>query len=203
MVARIKATDDREFLDRDVMSAMSIIPMELFCPASQISKLYDKAPVPIGYDETISQPELMAIMLTVLQVNRGNRVLELKTGSGYQTALLAQMGANVYSLETDEALGRMVAPTLNNLGFGNLHYIVGGDAYAGLPNPGSFDRIIATAAYPRTPTAILRQLKPGGRFIAPVGDVDEGQFLVLYTKSATGATKTVNLLEVAFGTMPR
>ena len=203
MVASLRAGADGEFLDQDVLSAMSIIPMELFCPASQVPNLYANAPVPIGFDETISQPYISAIMLTVLQVNRGDRVLELKTGSGYQTALLAQMGAEVYSLETDRALSRVVAPTLNNLGFENLHYVVGGDGHAGLADSGSFDRIIATAAYPTTPTAILRQLKPGGRCIAPVGEVDDGQFLVLYIKSSAGVTRELKLMEVAFGSMPR
>ena len=142
-------------------------------------------------------------MLTMLKVNQGDRVLELKTASGYQTALLAHMGAKVYSLETDRALGRVMSPTLDGLGFVDLHYEVGGDAYAGLPAQGPYDRIIATAAYPSTPWALFKQLKPGGQFIAPVGDVAEGQKLMLYRKTPDGEMRQQELLPVAFGMLPR
>jgi protein-L-isoaspartate(D-aspartate) O-methyltransferase len=203
MVRRIKASEDGDFIDKKVLDAMADIPMELFCPADQLPNVYANLPVPIGYEETISQPTLTAMMLTLLKVNRGDRVLELKTASGYQTALLAHMGAKVYSLETDRSLGRVMSPTLNGLGFADLHYEVGGDTYAGLPAQGPYDRIIATAAYPSTPWALFRQLKPGGRLIAPVGDVDTGQQLMLYQKTPGGEIKELKLLPVAFGMMPR
>lgn len=203
MMALVNVSEGSEFYDEDVLEAMRVIPMELFCPEDRLDILYGNLPVPIGFDETISQPELTVLMLTVLQVNPGDKVLEVKTASGYQTALLAQMGADVYSLETDRALARVMAPTLNGLGFENLHYVVGGDGYVGLPETGPYDRIIATAAYPVMPKAILEQLKPGGRCIAPVGPVDEAQFLMLYTKTSTGELEDIELLPVAFGAMPR
>jgi len=203
MVQRIKASEEGDLIDNKVLDAMSDIPMELFCPADQWQNVYTDSPVPIGYEETISQPTLTAVMLTLLKVNRGDRVLELKTASGYQTALLAHMGAKVYSLETDRALGRVMSPTLNGLGFDNLHYEVGGDAYVGLPAQGPYDRIIATAAYPTPPIALFKQLKPGGRMIAPVGDVATGQKLMLYLKTPDGEMRQKDLLPVAFGMMPR
>lgn len=203
MIALVSESEESEYYDKNVLHAMRVIPMELFCAADQLDNLYGDLPVPIGFDETISQPVLTVLMLTVLKVNRGDKVLELKTASGYQTALLAQMGAEVYSLESDRALGRVLAPTLNGLGFDNLHYVVGGDGYAGLPQHGPYDRIIATAAYPEIPQAILKQLKPGGRFIAPVGAAADAQFLMLYTKTPAGELEQVKLLPVAFSAMPR
>jgi protein-L-isoaspartate(D-aspartate) O-methyltransferase len=183
---------------------MSVVPMELFCPTSQLSNVNKNQPIPIGYNETISQPTLTAYMLGVLQVDRGDKVLELKTASGYQTALLAQMGAEVTSLESDRALARVMAPTLNSLGFDNLHYIVGGDCYAGWPKNGPYDRIIATAAYAAPPPiALFNQLKPGGILIAPVGKEVGGQYLMAYTKTSSGEVKADKLMRVSFGPMPR
>ena len=203
MMTLVKLGEGSEYYDEDVLLAMRVIPMELFCPDDQLDKVYGNLPIPIGFEETISQPELTVLMMTVLQVKRGDKVLEVKTASGYQTALLAQMGAEVYSLETDRALGRALAPTLNGLGFDNLHYVVGGDGYLGLPETGPYDRIIVTAAYPEMPEAILEQLKPGGRCIAPVGAEIESQSLMLYTRTSTGELEKVELLPVAFGAMPR
>jgi protein-L-isoaspartate(D-aspartate) O-methyltransferase len=204
MVALMKARDDEGLFDKSVLKAMSEIPMELFYPSSGKSadQLYGDLPVFIGFDETISQPSLTLAMLTYLSLSPGHKVLELKTASGYQTALMAHMGAEVYSLETDRALGRIMKPTINSLGFNDLHYVVGGNAYAGLPDNGPFDRIIATAAYPTPPFAILEQLKPGGRFIGPVNDGEEGQFLMLYTKTETGSLRQLKLLPVSFSQMP-
>ena len=94
-------------------------------------------------------------------------------------------------------------PTIDNLGFDELHYVVGGNAYVGLPDNGPFDRIIATAAYPSPPFAILEQLTPGGHFIGPVNDGEESQFLMLYRKTETGELRQFKLLPVSFGLMPR
>jgi protein-L-isoaspartate(D-aspartate) O-methyltransferase len=202
MIARMVEAEG-DFFNEQVVDAMSTIPMELFCPAEQIDFVYGDRPIPIGYEESISQPSLTAFMLTVLDIKKGDKILELKTASGYQTALLAYVGAEVYSLETDLALGRVMSPTLNNLGFHNLHYVVGGDAYAGLPKNGPYDKIIATAAYPSLPRVLFEQLKSGGRIIAPVGDPSVGQSLMLYTKTLDGELKQLELLPVAFSPMPR
>ncbi len=202
MIARMTESEG-DFFNEQVIDAMSTIPMELFCPVEQIDFVYGDRPVPIGYEESISQPSLTAAMLTFLEVKSGDKVLELKTASGYQTALLAYLGAEVYSLETDLSLGRALSPTLNNLGFDDLHYVVGGNAYEGLPKNGPYDKIIATASYPSTPWALFEQLKLGGRVIAPVGDVSGGQALMLYVKTTDGQMKELELLPVAFSPMPR
>jgi len=187
-------------LDERVASAMSLIPMELFCPSDQVPLVYSDNAVPIGYSETISSPYVTAYMLSALDVRRGHRVLELKTASGYQTTLLAEMGAHVFSLETDYALGRALSPTLEKLGYDNLYYVVGGDAYAGLPNYAPYDRIIATAAYPEAPWPLLNLLKPGGKLVAPVGQ--DTQALTLYERTSEGFSK-LEFLSVVFSPMPR
>jgi protein-L-isoaspartate(D-aspartate) O-methyltransferase len=187
-----------------ILEAMDVIPMELFVPTTApsqfLSMVYRDGPVPIGYDESISQPWLTAYSLEFLQISPGDRVLELKSASGYQTAVLAQMGVEVWSVETDASLAAQIKPVLEAFNYSNLHYKLG-SVQVGWTGR-TYDAIIATAAYRRTPTAILRLLAPGGKMLAPVGPQGGVQNVVLYTKSRSGRIEERQLMRVNFSMMP-
>jgi protein-L-isoaspartate(D-aspartate) O-methyltransferase len=186
--------------DPQVLAVMRSIPRELFVPEDVRSQAYDDHPLPIGLGQTISQPFIVALMTELLEPRKTDRVLEIGTGSGYQAAILARMAGEVYSIEIVPQLARSAAETLRTLGFPNVT-VRQGDGYLGWPEKAPFDRIIVTAAPPEIPRALLAQLKPGGRLVAPIGD--KIQELVLVEKSADGSTTTRSILPVRFVPMVR
>jgi protein-L-isoaspartate(D-aspartate) O-methyltransferase len=167
-----------------VLRAMRATPRHLFVPANVRGLAYEDGPLPIGYQATISQPYIVALMTELLDVQRKSRVLEIGTGSGYQAAILAQLAAEVYSIEIVPELAKSAAETLRSLGHKNVT-VRHGDGYKGWPEKAPFDRIILTAAPPAIPQALIDQLANGGRLIAPVG-ATSAQDLTIVEKDAKG-----------------
>ena len=150
-----------------VLAAMRAVPRHELMPESVRSRAYDDGPLPIGLGQTISQPYIVAAMTALLDLQPGEKVLEVGTGSGYQAAVLAEMGAEVYSIEIVEPLGERAAQDLKRLGYQvNLRI---GDGYRGWPEAAPFDAIVVTAAPDHVPPALIEQLAVGGRLVIPVG----------------------------------
>jgi len=160
----------RDVRDRRVLDAMRKVPRHRFVPESQRPSAYRDRPLPIGHRQTISQPYIVALMTELAQVKPGDRVLEVGTGSGYQAAVLAEMGAQVYSIEIVEPLARRAEATLGELGYGGKVTVRTGDGYAGWPSKAPFDAVVVTAAPPKVPEPLKQQLNLGGRLVIPVGD---------------------------------
>jgi protein-L-isoaspartate(D-aspartate) O-methyltransferase len=158
----------RGIRDPLVLEAMRRVERHRFVPPAEAAAAYDDRPLPIGYDQTISQPYIVAFMTEALALRGGERVLEVGTGSGYQAAVLAAIGAEVYSIEIVEPLGRQAEATLRQLGIDNVHVRLG-DGYAGWPEAAPFAGILVTAAADHVPPDLLAQLQPGGRLVIPVG----------------------------------
>ena len=163
--------------DRRVLDALVSVPRERFIPGDQRSGAYQDRPIPIGYGQTISQPYIVGYMTEALKVESSHRVLEIGTGCGYQTAVLAELADEVYSIEVIAPLAERAQRTLDSLGYANVHVRVG-DGYAGWPEHAPFDRILAAAAPPEIPPALLDQLADGGILVIPVG-VDNQELRVL------------------------
>ena len=166
----------RGLRDRRVLRAMSRVPRHVFVPGSLQGFAYADEPLPIGGGQTISQPYIVAYMTEALGLSGVERVLEVGTGSGYQTAVLAEVAAEVWTIELDPDLAAGAREKLEALGYGNIRFRVG-DGNAGWPEAAPFDGILVTAAPPDVPVALERQLADGGRMIVPVGR--ESQELVL------------------------
>ncbi len=154
--------------DPNVLAALRTVPRHLFVPEDVRADAYADHPVPIGEGQTISQPYIVGLMTELLEVKPGDRVLEIGTGSGYQAAVLAAMGCDVYTIEIRDALAREADQRLKSLGFKNVH-VRTGDGYAGWPEAAPFAGIIVTAAPERIPQPLLEQLKVGGHMVIPVG----------------------------------
>jgi protein-L-isoaspartate(D-aspartate) O-methyltransferase len=154
--------------DEAVLEAMRSVPRHLFIPEALRTSAYADSPQPIGDGQTISQPYIVALMTELLQVEPGDRVLEIGTGSGYQSAVLAQMGVEVYSIEIKNALCEQARQTLAATGFDTVT-VRCGDGYGGWPEAAPFDGIVVTAAPERIPEPLLDQLVEGGRMVIPVG----------------------------------
>jgi protein-L-isoaspartate(D-aspartate) O-methyltransferase len=184
----------RGIRDPLVLSALTRVRRERFIPAERRAEAYDDRPVPIGYGQTISQPYIVAYMTEALRVGPAHRVLEIGTGCGYQTAVLAELAAEVYSIELIEALAERARLTLEELHYANVH-VRAGDGYAGWPEHAPFDRILGAAAAPETPPALLDQLADGGILVIPVG-VDDQQLRVL--QKAGERLKLLSTLPVRF-----
>jgi len=164
-----------------VLAAMRKVPREEFVPEKVRAASYADQPLPIGYDQTISQPLIVAFMTEQLRPQPQDRVLEIGTGSGYQAAILAELVAEVYSIEIIEPLANKAAATLQRLGYKNVH-IEAGDGYKGWPKHAPFDAIIVTCAPDHVPQPLVEQLTEGGRMIIPVGRDFGGQELYLLEK---------------------
>ncbi|MGD9310871.1 MAG: protein-L-isoaspartate(D-aspartate) O-methyltransferase [Desulfosarcina sp.] len=185
----------RDIVDTRVLAAMARVPRHLFVPPDMRDLAYRDSPLPIGYDQTISQPYIVALMSQLLSVRPGHRVLEIGTGSGYQAAVLAEMGASVYSIEIVPQLGRQAEKTLQPLGYDNIQLKIG-DGYQGWPAHAPFDAIIVTCAPTRVPEPLKDQLAEGGRMAIPVGQRFY-QRLLLLTKDK-GAIKQQKIVDVRF-----
>jgi len=172
--------------DKRVLKVMSQTPRHLFVPESSQKLAYQDHPLPIGYDQTISQPYIVALMTELLQLTGEESVLEIGTGSGYQAAVLAQMTKSVYTIEIVEPLAKSSSALLKKLGHENV-MVKYGDGYQGWPEHAPFDRIIVTAAPDEIPQALIDQLAIGGRMVLPVGK--QYQELVLVTKTEKRVTR--------------
>lgn len=184
----------RGVTDTRVIQAMLNVKRHRFVPEKLQRYAYRDEPLPIGYDQTISQPYIVAYMTDMLKLSDSDKVLEIGTGSGYQAAVLGEIVKEVYTIEIVEPLGKEAEITLGNEGYKNVHCRTG-DGYVGWPEQAPFDAIILTAAPPRIPQPLIDQLRDGGRLIAPVGSWY--QELILMTKTGE-TTKKKRLIPVRF-----
>lgn len=171
--------------DTAVLGAMFRTPRHAFVPEHLQSHAYDNNPLPIGYNQTISQPAIVASMTQLLEPKEGMKILEIGTGSGYQAAVLAELRAEVYTIEIVPELGRKSQMVLEDLGYRNVHVKIG-DGYEGWPEHAPFDRIIVTCAPEEVPEPLTEQLKQEGKIVIPLGPQDQIQFLVVLKKHARG-----------------
>ncbi len=181
--------------DESVLKAMRTIAREKFVPTEYASQAYEDYPLSIGYQQTISQPFIVAYMTQVLELDGTEKVLEIGTGSGYQAAVLGECAAQVYSMEIVEPLCEEAEELLDSLGYNNVH-VRCGDGYQGWPDAAPFDAIMVTAAPPEVPPKLVEQLAPGGRMVIPVGRFMQN--LVLFTKDQNGRIHEQKLLDVRF-----
>jgi len=191
----------RNITSEAVLNAMSNVPRHVFVPDDQRAYAFEDMPLPIGLGQTISQPYIVAYMTEQLELAPGMKVLEIGTGSGYQTAILAYLGCKVYSIELLKELARGAKQLFEALHFHEPKYndvrIKQGNGYLGWAEKAPFDAIIVTAAPGYIPEKLIEQLKDGGKMILPVGDVHSAQWLKLITKTDGGIT-TKDLLPVRF-----
>jgi protein-L-isoaspartate(D-aspartate) O-methyltransferase len=169
--------------DPRVLAALGAVPRHEFVEPRQRERAYTDRPLPIGHGQTISQPYIVAVMSELAEVGPGDKVLEVGTGSGYQAAVLAELAAEVYSIEIVAPLAARAADTLERLGYGRVHLRTG-DGFRGWPEAAPFDAIVVTAAPERVPPPLLEQLAPGGKLVIPVGE--SFQQLEVHTRTATG-----------------
>ncbi len=170
--------------DPRVLRAMRAVPRHRFVPLSQRSSAYEDRPLSIGKGQTISQPYIVALMSELAGVGPGDTVLEVGTGSGYQAAVLAEMGVKVYSIEIVEPLAKRAAATLKELGYADRVEVRHGDGYAGWPDHAPFDAVVVTAAPPKIPEPLKQQLKVGAHLVIPVGRF--AQSLLRITRTEKG-----------------
>jgi protein-L-isoaspartate(D-aspartate) O-methyltransferase len=185
-----------------VLDALRKVPRHDFVPAARQPQAYGDHPLPIGHDQTISQPYIVAFMTELLGLKPGDKVLEIGTGSGYQAAVLAQITSNVFTIEIVRPLYEEAKPRLVKLGLPAGH-IRQGDGYQGWPEEAPFDAIIVTAAPDHLPQPLVDQLKPGGRLVIPVGSVGETQSLKVVEKEQSGRLKTREVIPVRFVPLTR
>lgn len=185
--------------DPDVLRAMKKVPRHLFVPEDIRDHAYEDRALPVGYGQTISQPYVVAAMTEALQARPGMKVLEIGTGTGYQAAILAEMGLKVFTIEIIPELARSARERLEKLGYRGIT-VIEGDGYKGYPQEAPFDRIIVTAAPPEVPQALKEQLAVGGRLVIPVGEYD--QDLIVLEKKPDGFVSSY-LFPVRFVPMVR
>jgi protein-L-isoaspartate(D-aspartate) O-methyltransferase len=182
--------------DERVIRAMDKVRRADFLPESLRLSEYEDRPLPIGHDQTTSQPSLIAMMIAALELKPGCTVLEVGTGSGYQTALLGELCAKVASIEIVAPLAQRAAARLRELGYKNID-VKAGDGYLGWPEHAPFDGIVVSASAPKVPAPLVAQLKTGGRMIIPVGERFDGR-LLLVIKQADGGYTSERTLPVSF-----
>ena len=188
---------DQGSLDERVLNAIGKVPRHEFVPADQRPYAYENRPLSIGYGQTISQPYIVAIMTDLLKPKKTDRVLEVGTGSGYQAAILAELVDSVYSIEIVKELGEQAAENLKKTGYHTVQTRTG-DGYYGWETEAPFDGIVVTAVASHIPPPLIKQLKPGGRMIIPVGGQFMMQYLVLVTKDVDNNVTTRQILPVRF-----
>jgi len=180
----------RGIQDQRVLMAMAKVPREEFVPQNLRAQAHSDNALPIGHDQTISQPFIVAIMTEQLRPEPTDRVLEIGTGSGYQAAILAELVKEVYTIEIIEPLAKDASARLARLGYGNAHVKVG-DGYQGWPEAAPFDSIIVTCAPDKVPQPLTKQLKEGGRMIIPVGSGLDQQLYLLEKKNGEVAQRAI------------
>jgi len=180
-----------------VIRAMEKVPRHMFVSEGSIHRAYDDTPLPIGCDQTISQPYIVAYMTQALRLVGGEKVLEIGTGSGYQAAVLAEIAREVYTVERIEKLAKQAEKNLSSLGYKNVHVRVG-DGTLGLEEFSPYDAIIVTAGGPKIPDPLIKQLKVGGNLVMPVGEYRYGQTLVRITKGVNNKINREELVDVLF-----
>jgi protein-L-isoaspartate(D-aspartate) O-methyltransferase len=183
--------------DTATLRALRTVPRHEFVPPEQQVYAYINTPLPIGHEQTISQPSVVGLMTELIRPGKGKRVLEVGTGSGYQAAVLAESGCEVWTIEIFEALATEARGRLSRLGYSNVR-VRHGDGYAGWPEEAPFDAIMVTAAADSVPPELLKQVAPGGRLVMPVGDPRTHQDLVLIQKDQQGRLATRQLIPVRF-----
>lgn len=183
--------------DSATLAAMRIVPRHEFVPTDQRVHAYQDVPLPIGHQQTISQPAVVALMTELVEPRPGKKVLEVGTGSGYQAAVLAQTGCRVWTIEIFRALANEARARLTRLGYANVT-VRHGDGYAGWPEMAPFDAIVVTAAAEAVPPPLLQQLGPGGRLVMPVGGESTDQALLLVQKDSAGEISSREILPVRF-----
>jgi len=186
----------RGIKDPRVLAVMEAVPRHLFVPDNLRAAAYDDRPLPIGEDQTISQPYIVAFMSELLELKPSDRVLEIGTGSGYQTAVLARLAAAVNSIEILPSLSARARKLLDGLDYKNIEFKVG-DGFFGWEDRGPFDAIVVTAAAPKIPEPLWRQLRDGGRLVMPLGAPGKSQKLIRARKSA-GQPNIEDFTEVLF-----
>lgn len=196
-VAKMARDVGEDAVEPRVLEALGRVPRHEFVPVLSRFSAYENRPLPIGHGQTISQPYIVARMTDLLKVGAGATVLEIGTGSGYQAAVLAELGARVSSIEIVAPLANEAAARLRRLGYQSVTTKVG-DGYDGWPERGPFDAIVVTAAASHVPPPLVRQLKPGGRMVIPVGPLFQTQQLMLVEKKADGTLATRQLMAVRF-----
>ena len=194
LVRHLKAEDIR---DLRVLNAMEVVPRDRFVPPEQRDLAWENTALPIGYRQTISQPSVVAMMTEALDVQPGHKVLEIGTGSGYQAAVLAHLGAEVFTIEYVPELAERARDDLAALGVQRVH-VRAGDGNAGWPEEAPFDRIIATAVAPRLPPHLMEQLKPDGVLVMPLDQAEHGENLVRVTFGPDGEPKIKRFCPVRF-----
>jgi len=192
----VSARIGKAALGAPAMEAVGKVPRHDFVPIELQPYAYANVPLPIGFDKTISQPFIVALMTDLLDLNAQDRVLEIGTGLGYQAAVLAELAGKVYSVEMIEELAREAKLRLGRRGYKNIAFKLGNGCY-GWPEHAPFDKIIVTAAPDLIPGELLQQLKPGGRMVIPAGLADAQQ-LLLVEKDNAGAVTTREILPVRF-----
>jgi protein-L-isoaspartate(D-aspartate) O-methyltransferase len=183
--------------DAKVLAAMERVPRHEFVPWTQRPFAYDNRPLPIDHGQTISQPYIVSAMTALLKVGAGDTVLEVGTGSGYQAAVLAELGAKVATIEIVAPLAAEASERLRRLGYASVTTRAG-DGYDGWPERAPFDAIVVTAAASHVPPPLVRQLKPGGRMVIPVGAAFQVQQLLLVEKQRDGTVTTRQIMPVRF-----
>jgi protein-L-isoaspartate(D-aspartate) O-methyltransferase len=187
----------RKTLSPEVMEVMREVPREQFVDPGMMPLAFENGPLPIGYGQTISQPFIVALMTDLLAIKPADSILEIGTGSGYQTAILARLADQVYTIEVIEELSLDAKARFEALDYQNIHAKVG-NGYDGWPEQAPYDGIIVTAAAPFIPDALLDQLNAGGRLVIPVGLPYAHQELIVVEKQSHGPNKISKILDVAF-----
>ena len=183
--------------NKKVLDAMNSVPRHLFVPVGYRQGSYFDQPLPIGLGQTISQPYIVALMTEMLDVDNDDIVLEIGTGSGYQAAVLSTIVKELYTIEIIEKLGLQAAELLKSLGYDNVKVKIS-DGGLGLPEKAPFDAIIVTAAAPKIPDPLIKQLKPGGRMVIPVDNNFYSQDLLIVKKDEAGNIETRKTIPVRF-----
>jgi len=194
--AYVSGVIGKAVLDERVMAAMRKVPRHEFVPIELRPFAYANIPLPIGFDKTISQPFIVALMTDLLDISADDTVLEIGTGLGYQSAILAQLARQVYSIEIIEELGRQAKQRLHRQGCTNVELKIA-NGYRGWPEHAPFDKVIVTAAPDLIPPPLIRQLKGGGKMVIPAG-LPDAQQLVLVEKDSNGRVTTKEILQVRF-----
>jgi protein-L-isoaspartate(D-aspartate) O-methyltransferase len=201
VVNRARQRSGGPAIDPRVIAAMAKVPRHEFAPPHLRPYAYLDRPLPVGPDATISQPSLVAVMTDLLKIERGQKVLEVGVGGGYHTAILAEMTPEVMSVEFHPNVAAAARKILERLGYGAVKVNVA-DGYYGWRPGAPYDAILVRMAIPDVSSALLEQLKPGGRLIAPIGPAPGPQQLIVFQKGADGSVTETSIMEVIFRSLP-